>query len=63
MDRLYKPWDTSPCLFGDLAVLSFLMVQALDGVLTYLGIAWWGPASKQILSSAQQWHMRDSALA
>ena len=54
MDRLYKPWDTSPCLFGDLAVLSFLVVQALDGVLTYIGIAWWGPGieANPIVSSA-----------
>jgi len=54
MERFYKPWDTSPCLFGDVAVLSFLVVQALDGVLTYIGIAWWGPGieANPIVSSA-----------
>lgn len=54
MDRLYKPWDTSPRLFGDLAVLSFLLVQALDGVLTYIGIAWRGPGieANPLVSSA-----------
>lgn len=63
MERVYKPWDTSPCLFGDLAVLSFLVVQALDGVLTYIAIAWWGPGIEANLSSAQPWHTRASALA
>ena len=54
MERFYKPWDTSPRLFGDLAVLCFLVVQALDGVLTYIGIAWWGPGieANPIVSSA-----------
>jgi len=54
MERFYKPWDTSPSLFGDLAVLSFLVVQALDGMLTYIGIAWWGPGieANPIVSSA-----------
>lgn len=28
--------------FGDVAVLCFLVVQALDGVLTYLGVTAWG---------------------
>jgi hypothetical protein len=30
--------------FGNLAVLCFLIVQGLDGVLTYLGVATWGLA-------------------
>jgi hypothetical protein len=42
MARLYKPWDT-PSVFGDLAVLGFLLVQCLDGVFTYLGVQTWGP--------------------
>jgi hypothetical protein len=42
MARLYKPWDT-PSVFGDLAVLGFLLVQCLDGVFTYLGVQRWGP--------------------
>ena len=28
--------------FGDLAVLCFLLVQCLDGALTYLGVSAWG---------------------
>ena len=28
--------------FGDLAILIFLIVQALDGALTYLGLHTWG---------------------
>lgn len=30
--------------FGDLAVLAFLIAQALDGALTYFGLHTWGPA-------------------
>jgi hypothetical protein len=41
MARLYKPWD-SPSVFGDLAVLGFVLVQCLDGVFTYLGVEIWG---------------------
>jgi len=54
MARLYKPWDTSPSLFGDLAVISFLLVQVLDGILTYIGIAQWGPGieANPLVSSA-----------
>ena len=33
----------APSLFGDVMVLSFLLVQALDGAFTYLGISFWGP--------------------
>lgn len=53
MERLYKRWDT-PSLFGDLAVLSFLVVQCLDGVFTYIGISSWGPGieANPIVSSA-----------
>jgi hypothetical protein len=38
-----KRWDTPRALFGDLVVLGFLIVQCLDGVLTYLGVCRWGP--------------------
>jgi hypothetical protein len=31
-------------LFGDLAVIAFLLAQVLDGVFTYLGILTFGPA-------------------
>lgn len=34
--------ETPRPLFGDLAVLAFLAVQFLDGVLTYIGIGIWG---------------------
>ncbi len=33
-------------LFGDLAVLSFLCMQAGDGVLTYVGQVVWGPGAE-----------------
>lgn len=36
-----KRWDT-PSVFGDLAVIAFVLVQCLDGVLTYLGVRTWG---------------------
>jgi hypothetical protein len=41
MARLYKRCDT-PSFFGDLIVVGFLLVQCLDGVLTYLGVTIWG---------------------
>lgn len=28
---------------GDLAIVGFLLAQALDGILTYLGVMTWGP--------------------
>ena len=43
MALLYKRWDEPRSLFGDLAVLVFLLTQCLDGVFTYLGISIWGP--------------------
>lgn len=44
MRRLYRCWDTPRSRFGDLVVLVFLVVQCLDGSLTYLGVRTWGPA-------------------
>lgn len=54
MHRLYKPWDTPDSRFGDLVVLGFLVVQFLDGGLTYLGVTIWGPGveANPLLSSA-----------
>lgn len=54
MGCLYKRWDTPNSLFGDLALLGFLVVQCLDGVFTYLGIIVWGPGieANPIVSSA-----------
>ena len=46
-----KPQDTR---FGDIAVVTFMVVQALDGVLTYLGVHIWGPSveANPLISSA-----------
>ena len=40
--------------FGDIAVVTFMVVQALDGVLTYMGLHIWGPAveANPLISSA-----------
>jgi len=42
MECLYKRWDDSRSLFGDLVVMGFLCVQVLDGLFTYLGVSLWG---------------------
>lgn len=54
MDGLYKPWDPPTRLFGDVAVLGFLLVQWLDWVFTYVGIGIWGPGieANPLISSA-----------
>jgi hypothetical protein len=56
MARLYKPWDTPNSLFGDVAVLGFVLVQCLDGIFTYLGVSIWGPEieANPLISSAVQ---------
>lgn len=40
--------------FGDIAVVTFMVVQALDGILTYLGVHIWGPSveANPLISSA-----------
>jgi hypothetical protein len=40
--------------FGDIAVITFMVVQALDGILTYLGVHMWGPSveANPLISSA-----------
>lgn len=38
---LTKQWDR-PSRFGDAAVIGFVIVQALDGIFTYLGVSIWG---------------------
>jgi hypothetical protein len=43
MARLYRRWDEPRCIFGDVAVVGFLLMQTLDGVFTYLGVSLWGP--------------------
>jgi hypothetical protein len=54
MERIYRPWDRPNSLFGNFVVVGFLLVQVLDGALTYLGIAIWGPGieGNPLLSSA-----------
>jgi divalent metal cation (Fe/Co/Zn/Cd) transporter len=56
VDELYRRWETPRCFFGDIAVLSFVIVQCLDGVFTYLGVRLWGPAieANPIVSSTVQ---------
>ena len=39
---LTKRWDDRRSRFGDLVVIGFLIVQALDGTFTYLGVRIWG---------------------
>jgi hypothetical protein len=45
---------TAPCGFGDLALVLFVLVQLLDGVLTYAGVRIWGPGieANPLISSA-----------
>ena len=54
MEAIWKPWDSPSCLFGNVAVLAFLIVQMLDGVFTYLGVRTWGPGieANPIVSAA-----------
>jgi hypothetical protein len=54
MALLYKRWDEPRSRFGDLMVVTFLAMQCLDGVFTYLGVAIWGPAieANPLISSA-----------
>src|SRR3989442_9439752 len=56
MEHLCKRWESPGCWFGDVAVLSFLIVQCLDGAFTYLGVSFWGPgieANPLIVSTVQ----------
>jgi predicted CDP-diglyceride synthetase/phosphatidate cytidylyltransferase len=54
MALLYKRWDTPRSLFGDVMVVTFVVMQCLDGVFTYLGVGIWGPAieANPLISSA-----------
>lgn len=56
MEELYRRWETPRCFFGDFVVLSFVIVQCLDGVFTYLGVRQWGPTieANPIVSSTVQ---------
>ena len=42
MTFLARGSKSSASRFGDMAVLGFLLVQGLDGALTYLGVRIWG---------------------
>jgi len=54
MASLYKRWDEPRCVFGDVAVVSFVIVQTLDGIMTYLGVTIWGVGieANPLISSA-----------
>jgi hypothetical protein len=54
MAGLVKAWDEPRSRFGDLIVVGFLIMQCLDAVFTYHGIAIWGPSieANPLLSSA-----------
>jgi Domain of unknown function (DUF5658) len=56
VEELYRRWETPRCFFGDVTVLSFVIVQCLDGVFTYLGVRLWGPTieANPIVSSTVQ---------
>ena len=40
--KVSREHPTRPSLFGDVAVLLFLLAQMLDGVLTYVGVSTYG---------------------
>src|SRR4249919_3159466 len=52
--EFHRRWDSPGSLFGDLMVLVFLIVQCLDGAMTYLGVTRWGPGieANPLVSSA-----------
>ncbi len=54
MGCLDRRSDAPRRIFGDLVVVSFLIVQCLDGVFTYLGVSIWGPSieANPLISSA-----------
>ena len=54
MERLYRPWDAADDLYGNALVIGFIVVQCLDGIFTYVGIATFGPAieANPLVSSA-----------
>jgi hypothetical protein len=54
MAGLVKTWEEPRSRFGDLVVIGFLIMQCLDAVFTYHGIAIWGPSieANPLISSA-----------
>jgi len=54
MAVLYKRWNEPRSRFGDLMVVTFMVMQCLDGVFTYMGVRMWGPTieANPLVSSA-----------
>ena len=54
MERLCRSWDVADDVYGNLLVIGFMLVQCLDGALTYVGIATYGPSieANPLVSSA-----------
>ena len=44
MERLFRRCDAERDVYGNVVVIGFMIVQCLDGMLTYVGIVTWGPA-------------------
>ncbi len=44
LSRPSSRWLRRSLTFGNVAIVAFLMVQALDGMLTYVGLVTYGPA-------------------
>jgi len=54
MNLSQEPRSPQDSRFGDIAVVTFMVVQALDGILTYMGVHIWGPSveANPLISSA-----------
>lgn len=54
MERFCRSRVSSGAFLGNVAVIGFLLVQGLDGVFTYVGIAMWGRSieANPLVSSA-----------
>ncbi|HET6958505.1 MAG TPA: DUF5658 family protein [Vicinamibacterales bacterium] len=54
MAGLVRQWEQPKSRFGDLVVVGFLLMQCLDAVFTYVGVAQWGPSieANPLISSA-----------
>jgi len=65
MANWLRPWSASKSRLGDYIVLGFLLVQALDGALTYLGVRIWGPSieGNPLISSAMAYAGLGAGLA
>jgi hypothetical protein len=54
MEWLCRPWDAADDLYGNALVIGFMLVQCLDGMFTYIGIATFGSSieANPLVSSA-----------